>query len=139
VPSVTTSDGSCSPVTSRPLKPPQAAPTTSATTIASQSGTPAATSAPSTALASPRIEATDRSIWPAMMIIVSGTAMIAFSIRSAVTRERVVLDMKVGESAAPSTAVPASSSTSSASHRPSNAPSRFMAGSCGAGCAARAG
>ena len=76
---MTTSDGSPSFVTSRPLNRPQTAPTISAVAMQSQSGQPAAQVLPITALESPSVDATERSISPLMMINVIGSAISAFS------------------------------------------------------------
>ena len=79
VPSVTTSDGRSSPVTSSPLSAPARAPVASAAVIAAGSAKPAWTSTPSTTLASARMLATERSISRAMMSSTSGKARSAFS------------------------------------------------------------
>src|SRR5215469_13388948 len=79
VPIVTASDGSPSRVTSRPLKAPAANPTIATITKMAGIGKPLFLSTPRSALAMPRIEATDRSISPLMMISVIGSVMIAIS------------------------------------------------------------
>src|SRR5215469_16221282 len=79
VPIVTASDGSPSRVTSRPLKAPAASPTIATITKMAGIGKPLFHSTPRSALAMPRIEATDRSISPLMMISVIGSVMIAIS------------------------------------------------------------
>ena len=52
--------------------------------MATSIGTPAAHRNPRIALARPAIDSTDRSISPAMMISVIGSAMIATSIKAAI-------------------------------------------------------
>ena len=66
------------------------------------SGTPAAHRKPRSALASPAIDSTDRSISPAMMISVIGRAMIATSMRAAIRFEKLPGVRKNGDSALPS-------------------------------------
>ena len=65
-------------------------------------GTPAAHRKPRTALARPAIDSTERSISPAMMTSVIGSAMIATSIRAASRFEKLRGVRKNGDSALPS-------------------------------------
>lgn len=76
---VTASDGSPSRVTSSPLNAPAARPTTAITTKIAIIGQCLSHRYPSRQLDMPRVDATDRSISPLMMISVIGSAMIAIS------------------------------------------------------------
>ena len=66
-------------MTSRPLNPPVTTPSASTVGMISGIGQPWLQRSPTSALASPSVEATERSISPVMMISVSGSVMIATS------------------------------------------------------------
>ncbi len=98
---VTASDGSPSRVTSRPLKAPAARPTSAMTTKMAIIGQCLAHRNPSRQLAMPRVDETDRSISPLMMISVMGSAMIAISPLERPRLNRLLLVRKSGEAAVP--------------------------------------
>ena len=101
VPSVTTSDGRPSPVTSRPLKAPSAVPATRTARTAAASGAPACSRRPKITLVSARVEATERSISRAMISITIGRTSSAFSAMPAASCERLNAERKFGTCAAP--------------------------------------
>ena len=79
VPIVTASDGRPSLVTRIPLNAPATMPTTSTVGMIAPIGQPWLQRYPTSALESPRIDATERSISPVITISVSGSVMIATS------------------------------------------------------------
>jgi hypothetical protein len=87
---VTASDGSPSRVTSQPFTAPATAPASRTTGMISSIAQPASHSAPSSALARPSTEATDRSISAATITNVSGRAMIAISTTSDVSELKLL-------------------------------------------------
>ena len=101
MPIVTASDGSRSRVTSRPLIAPARMPTTASVTKMAGIGQPRAHRKPSSALDMPRIDATDRSISPLMMISVIGSVMIAISPLDRPRLNRLLPVRKLGEATEP--------------------------------------
>ena len=85
------------------------------------SGTPAAHRNPRTALDSPAIDSTERSISPAMMISVIGSAMIATSISAASRFAKLPGVRKNRDSCDPMTIITSSTTSSSVSQRASSA------------------
>lgn len=112
---VTASDGRPSPVTSQPFSAPAAAPASSTVATHSENGQPACHSTPSSALASPSTEATDRSISPATTSSVSASAISAISVRLASRLPRLAVLRNSGDSSRPSSSEASSSATSMAS------------------------
>ena len=117
VPMVTTSDGRPPRATSSPFSRPPMAPTSRTTGMATWSGTPAAQRTPMIALARPAIDSTERSISPAMMTRVIGSAMIATSISAAERFVKFPGVRKNGERLVPRTIRPRSPTASTVSHR----------------------
>src|ERR1700722_18112498 len=101
VPIVTARDGSRNRVTSRPLTAPAATPTTAMVTKMAGIGQPPAHRKPSSGLDMPRMEATDRSISPLMMISVIGSVMIAISPLDRPRLNMLLPVRKAGEAAEP--------------------------------------
>src|SRR6185437_15924504 len=117
VPIVTASEGSPTRVTSRPLISPARMPTRATTTKMASMGHPLAHRKPSSALDIPRIEATDRSISPLMMISVMGSAMIAISPAVTAVLKKLPVVRNLGDDIAPKITMAMTSSPSPLSQR----------------------
>src|SRR3984957_19444234 len=129
VPIVTASDGSRSRVTSRPLTAPAAMPTTASVTKMAGIGQPRPHRKPSSALDMPRIDATDRSISPLMMISVIGSVMIAISPLDSPRLNRLLLVRNCGETDAPTAPTITTTTASPVSQRSSGRSRSLMAAS----------
>src|ERR1700734_457350 len=101
VPIVTASEGSPTRVTSSPLIRPATIPSSATTTKMTSIGQWWLHRTPSSALDMPRIEATDRSISPLMMMSVIGKAMIAISPEVTPVLKKLPLVRNWGEVTAP--------------------------------------
>src|SRR5262245_54970760 len=119
VPIVTARDGRPRRVIRKPLNRPQAAPTTRAMTIAAWIGQPWPASSARTTPERPRIDATDRSISPVMMMSARGSAMIATSPMFRPTKKKVVDCVNAGDAFAPKISVPMNRRTRPVSQRAS--------------------
>jgi hypothetical protein len=95
---------------------PAATPSARALLIAAHRGHPAFQVKPRTALASPRLDATERSTSPEIMMSIMGRAIMAFSMKSLTIKERLEPIKKYGEREAPMMIAAIRSTTSSASH-----------------------
>src|SRR5215469_7737680 len=134
---VTASEGSPSLVTSRPLNRPAARPSSTRTAKMASIGQCLAHRNPSSALDMPRMDATDRSISPLMMMSVIGSAMIATSPEVTPRLNRFEAVRKSGETAMPNAKIATTTSARPVSHRTAlciavrSAPPRPCSGSGG--------
>ena len=129
---VTASEGSPTRVTISPLNRPAATPSRATMTKMASIGQCLAHRKPSSALDMPRMEATDRSISPLMMMSVIGSAMIATSPEVTPRLNRFEAVRKSGETATPNTKMATTTRARPVSHRtapaaPSAAPRRVSA------------
>src|SRR5215471_7656233 len=119
VPMVTASDGSPSRVTRNPLSRPAARPSSTRTAKIASIGQCLAHRKPSSALDMPRVDATDRSISPLMMMSVMGSAMIAISPDVTPMLKTFPLVQNCGEVTAPKMPMATTSTASPVSQRAS--------------------